>query len=127
MKKFLTPALIAASAFLLYNCTGDEAETLDPAAELSDTLQPGDSVYADTVYPGGDYPVSDTIPQDSVYVPTDTISGDTITVTEPYPGDPETPVTDSVYTPTDSTASGQRLGYPRQQYLNRSFDYTKKP
>jgi hypothetical protein len=127
MRKLLTPALIAASALLLYNCTGDDTEPLDPAAELTDTLQPGDSVYSDTItYPGNDYPISDTAVQDSVAFPTDTISGDTITVTEPYPGDPDTPVTDTVYTPTDSV-SGERVAHPRQQYLNRSFDHRKKP
>lgn len=123
MKKFLIPSLIAASALLLYNCTGDEAETLDPAAELSDTLQPGDSVYNDTVNYPGDYPVSDTAVQDSVYEPIDSIANDTIIIVEPYPGDPETP-TDSIYFPSDSVPGG-RMAHPRKQYLKRSFDYRK--
>lgn len=124
MKNLLIPALVAASAVLLYNCAGDETETLAPAAELSDTLQPGDSVYPDTLtYPRGDYPVTDTIVQDSVYIPTDSIPGTVIV--NPYPGNPETPA-DTVTLPVDSL-SVQKLVYPRQQYPNNSFDHTKKP
>lgn len=125
MKKVLLSALVAATALTLYNCAGDDAETLDPANEAFDSLQPGDSVAADTF----DYPGPDTIPQDSVWIPVDSIPGDSITV-QPYPGDtitivnpyPGTPG-DSIYFPGDST-TGQ-TAHPRQKYLKKSFDLTR--
>jgi hypothetical protein len=116
MKKFLTPALIAALAVLLYNCNGDDPEALAPANEMFDSVFPGDSTLTDTVLA----PPVDPIAQDTVLIPVDSVPGDSVVAIEPYPGEPgypypETPA-DSVYSPTDSI-SGQRMAYPRQQYL----------
>lgn len=91
MKKIILPALLAAIALLLYNCTDTDADPLDNNTETFDSLQPGDSVYADTVYPGDDYPVSDTVPGSTEPYPGDTIVGDSTVVVEPYPGEPDYP------------------------------------
>lgn len=96
MKKIILPALLAATALLLYNCTDTDADPLDNNTETFDSLQPGngnyDTITGDTVgdYPG-DYPVSDTVPGSTEPYPGDTIVGDSTVVVEPYPGEPDYP------------------------------------
>jgi hypothetical protein len=67
MKKLLLTALALTCALLLYNCSDDNDMLLNTANQTLDSLQPGDSIFYDSI----------SYRADSVYIPVDTITAHT--------------------------------------------------